>query len=473
MNGKQANTAYRPTLGACVLSVGTSAIAANLLPILFVPVMDRYGLPFSALGTLVVVFYLSELAVSLLFGRLPDRFGFRPLLMISSLATALAFLLLFASPKFFGGHMLAGLSASAVACGATAGFLEMMVNPVVTSLPFENKPRVLTLFHSSFAVCTVIAVAVTSIAVHFLPGEAWSFSALIWVPVPVAAFIFWCKVPIVQPAHDQAAAGSRVLFKSGRFYLSVFAMIAGVACETIISSGASAFIEKGLSVSKLTGDLLGPCMFSLAFGLGRFLYGMFGEKLNVHTLMVWGSFACLLLYLCAALVPVTVVSIAALALCGFAVSLLLPCTFATTSMRFPTAGVWLSAVLSGAGKSGAAGGPALFGFLGETFILPGLAPFAERVGITLPQLSLRIALLCCAVFPLASWALQIVIRRKERAYGLFRIAEPAAAFSATAEAACAADTAADGSAETDGKENPLPSSDGRTDGASPPSDTSG
>lgn len=402
----------RFTLTACVVSLSVSAIAANLLPVLFVPLMDIYGLKFGHLGLLVAVYFLSQAAVSLLGARLPDKFGARPLLLISSALTACGFLLLYLSPVIFKSGILPGLILSAAVYGASAGFLEMMLNPVINSLPFNDKHRAMSLFHSAFAAATVIAVAVTSVSVYFLPAGAWNYIPLFWCAVPLACVILWLKAPIIQPSADAAAEAPGKLLKNKFFYTALAAMLAAGASEIIISSGASAFIEKGLSVHKLLGDMMGPCMFALAFGLGRLLYGLFGRKIDIRSLMVWGSFACLLLYLSAALVPVTAVSVAALALCGFALSLLLPGMFALSPQKFPQSGVWLFAMLSAAHKAGGAGGSALFGFLGGAFDMPALASFADRLGLTSARLGLRLALLACAVFPLISLILQIILKKR-------------------------------------------------------------
>ncbi|MBR4109132.1 MAG: amino acid ABC transporter ATP-binding protein, partial [Oscillospiraceae bacterium] len=40
--------------------------------------------------------------------------------------------------------------------------------------------------------------------------------------------------------------------------------------------------EKALGLSKVMGDLLGPCLFAFTMGIGRTLYGLIGHKLNLR-----------------------------------------------------------------------------------------------------------------------------------------------------------------------------------------------
>ena len=45
-----------------------------------------------------------------------------------------------------------------------------------------------------------------------------------------------------------------------------------------MSQWSSLFAEKGLQVSKLMGDLLGPFLFAIFMAVGRTLYGFYGHK---------------------------------------------------------------------------------------------------------------------------------------------------------------------------------------------------
>ena len=45
-----------------------------------------------------------------------------------------------------------------------------------------------------------------------------------------------------------------------------------------MSQWSSYFAETGLKVSKMTGDLLGPCLFAILMGTGRMIFGFVGEK---------------------------------------------------------------------------------------------------------------------------------------------------------------------------------------------------
>ena len=59
----------------------------------------------------------------------------------------------------------------------------------------------------------------------------------------------------------------------------------GGAAELTMSQWSSFFAEQGIGVSKTVGDLLGPGLFALLMGAGRFAYGMWGQRLALEALL--------------------------------------------------------------------------------------------------------------------------------------------------------------------------------------------
>ena len=408
---------YKFTLLACTMSVWVFGTAINLVPILFVPLMNRYDLPFSYLGLLIGISFVAQMIVMLLFSKLPDKIGLRPVLLVTSLLIAVGFLLLFLAPIIFPpAYILVGLILAVVVYGTAGGFMGSMINPLVNALPLRNKPRFMSLFHCVYAAFMIVAISFTSLFVYLLPDASWNFVPLIWVFVPLLCFVFWIRAPIIKPAAAvKDSEGKTVLGKKKKtLILFLAAMTVAMASEAIIAKGASSYIELGLDVPKLIGDLLGPAMFALALGVGRLLYWFLGKKVNIKHFMIWGSVACFILYLVAALTPYAAVGVVAIVLIGFATSLLIPGMMAATGEKFAGAGVFIFVLLSMAGKIGAAGAPSLFSLLGGVFDAGWIASFADSVGMTTQQVGLRLALLICAVIPLICIILQVILARRSK-----------------------------------------------------------
>ena len=61
----------------------------------------------------------------------------------------------------------------------------------------------------------------------------------------------------------------------------ILLMICSGASEATMAQWASAFTESAIGVSKIVGDLAGPCLFAMFMGIARMLYGKFSEKLEL------------------------------------------------------------------------------------------------------------------------------------------------------------------------------------------------
>jgi len=437
------------TLAACIFSVFSFAISINLVPTLFVPLQVYYGMNFNALGIIVVVSFASQTIVLFAARKLPDKIGMRPMFLATGFLSFLGFVLLFLAPYMFRpSAMLVGIMIPAVVYGVGSGFVVTLVNTTINSMPFSNKGKTLSIFHALFALLILIAIVGTTLLIHFLTVANWQFLPLIWALIPLIGFILWIKAPVYQPKvekektvddvsaeelnsdqtqalsekettdlktasallsnNDSVKKGNRKLF----WLLLVSAMVA-MSSEAILAKGASSYIDAGLAVPKLLGDLLGPAMFAGGLGLGRLLYGLLGEGRSMRKFMVWGSFACFMLYLLAVFTPVPWLGVAAIALSGFAVSLLVPGVLAQAGTDFKHMGAKIFVIVATATKIGAAGAPALFGFLGDAFSVP-LTNLGYSLGLSPQAVALRAALLICAIFPLASFIIQLALKRNDK-----------------------------------------------------------
>ena len=142
-------------------------------------------------------------------------------------------------------------------------------------------------------------------------------------------------------------------------------MLSAGAAELTMSQWSSLFAEQGLGVSKVWGDLAGPCLFAVLMGIGRIAYGLWGEKVPLLPALVCCGTLATLCYLVATLSADPVLSLVGCAVCGLAVSLLWPGTFSLAAARFPLGGAAMFGVLAVFGDAGGAGGPWITGAVAE------------------------------------------------------------------------------------------------------------
>jgi MFS family permease len=90
--------------------------------------------------------------------------------------------------------------------------------------------------------------------------------------------------------------------------------------------------------------------------------------------------------------------------CGFtglATSMLWPGSLIVASDRFPTAGVFIYAIMAAGGDLGASVGPQLVGLITDASIeMPSLIALAEKLCLSPDQLGMKLGLLVGMLFPL-------------------------------------------------------------------------
>ena len=124
---------------------------------------------------------------------------------------------------------------------------------------------------------------------------------------------------------------------------------------------ASAYAESAIGLSKTMGDLTGPCLFAVAQGISRVLYGKYGDRIELTGFMLGSGVLCLACYLMASLSAVPMVGLIGCIVCGFSVGIMWPGTISISSRRMPYGGTAMFALLAMAGDLGGAFGPGIAG----------------------------------------------------------------------------------------------------------------
>ncbi len=404
--------AYRRTTLSCFVGIFVQAIITNLTAILFIPLMGLYDLHYGQLGILVGVNFTAQVSADLIFSGLIDKLGYRRIILPASL-TACAGLILFAlSPWLFPGREFTGFLLATIVFSFAAGLHEILLSPIIAAIPGNDKGPAMSLMHSFYAWGQVVTIIITTVLLFVLPYTAWPFIVLFWALIPLVDFLMFAGAPFPDLVAEHERQNMKDLLLKPFYLLALLAILSGAGAEIVMNQWASTLAEKALAMPKLTGDLLGMCLFALMIGLGRMLYGAYGSRISMYKVLIGGSFLATVLYLIVALSPVNSISLAACALCGLAVALLWPGTLVVCSERYPLAGAWMFAILAAAGDVGAAVAPWLTGRVVEISLkaqVTGL--FAEWLGIFKEQAAIRLGLLAATIFPLIAFFTHLALQR--------------------------------------------------------------
>ena len=401
---------YRHTMLACYGGYITQAIINNLAPLFFVIFQQDYGLSFEQVGRLILLNFATQLIVDLIAARYADRWGYRLSVVMAHAFAGGGLVLLSVLPRMMSPYI--GLSIAVVVYAIGGGLIEVLISPIVDSLPGDAKASAMSLLHSFYCWGQVLTVLVSTLLLMALGNAKWFVLPLLWAVIPFANLLFFTRVPLMPGVEEARRTPLRQLFRAPVFLLAMVLMVCAGASELAMSQWSSLFAEKGLGVPKMIGDLLGPCLFAVLMGIGRTLFGFFGERLDLRRALCGCAVLCICCYLVTALAPSPLVSLLSCAVCGFSVSLMWPGTFSLTSARYPTGGTAMFGILALMGDVGCSLGPWITGLVSDGVQkAPSLAAQAAASGLSPDQLGLKAGLLTAAIFPLLMVLATLVLGR--------------------------------------------------------------
>ncbi|MHC1693571.1 MAG: sugar MFS transporter [Sphaerochaetaceae bacterium] len=401
---------YKSTIRACYLGNFVGALVSNLSPLLFIILMDQYGLGFEQVGRLTLINFFTQIITDLVFSKPVDTYGVRPFISSAHLLATLGFVLFAFAPALFPNQPYLGFMIATVVFSCGGGLLELLLSAIIQAIPSEAKATAMSLLHSFYAWGFIVVVLGTSAMLAIFGRANWPIIVLLWSILPFVNFFNFLRVPLAPQVSEAQRTSTATLGRSPFFITVVLGIALGGAAEVSMSQWTSAYVEAALSLPKEVGDLIGLCMFAAFLGTGRALYGKFGKHVDVWKVMFWGSLLAAGCYVVAALSPWPLLSVAACSLCGLGTALLWPGSVVNAAKRFPLAGASLFALLAAGGDTGAAVGPWLLGFIADT------APAVFRTGFPLASLDsaeagLRCGMLFATLYPLSMMVCLLTMRR--------------------------------------------------------------
>lgn len=385
---------------ACYSVNMTMALVGNLSPVLFLTFRSLYGLTYSQLGSLVVINFLTQLVIDLIFSFFSHRFDI-PKTVKRIPVIAVAGLLIYAfSPLLFPEQVSLGLSIGTVIFSAAAGLGEVLISPVIAALPSRDPDREMSKLHSVYAWGTVAIIICSTLFLYFVGSHAWQWLALLFTLIPVISIFLFAGAEIPPMETPEKASGALRMLKSRGVMLFVAAIFLGGAAECTMAQWSSGYLEMAMGIPKIWGDLFGVALFSVMLGMGRTLYSKIGR--NIGKVLTFGAFGAMLCYLVAALTDVPQVGLAACAFTGFCTSMLWPGSLVAVSDRLPQGGVFIYAIMAAGGDLGASVAPQMLGIITDAVIAsPRAAALAQTMNLAPEQLGMKLGMLCGMLFPLA------------------------------------------------------------------------
>lgn len=406
---------YKKLKFACYATNVSMSAVANISPVLFIVFRSLYGISYSMLGLLVVVNFVTQLGIDLAFSFFSHRFNIEKAVKLTPALTVMGLLLYAAAPLLFPNNVYIGLLLGTLIFSASAGFVEVLISPVIAAIPSDNPDREMSKLHSVYAWGVVGVIILSTLFLLAFGGEAWQYLALLFALIPLTAFFLFLGTDFPAMKTPERASGALSMLKDRGVLFCVLMIFLGGAAECTMAQWSSGYIERALGIDKVWGDIFGVALFGMMLGLGRSLYAKYGK--HIGKVLFFGAVGATLCYATAALSGVAVIGLVACALTGLCTSMFWPGSLLVASDRYGDSGVFIFALMAAGGDFGASVGPQLVGLVADAVIAGEWATgFAANLGITAEQLGMKAGMLLGALFPLAAVFVYLrVMRAAKRA----------------------------------------------------------
>ncbi len=393
------NTNYKRLKLACYTASVSMSIVANLPPILLLSFRSLYNISYSMLGALILINFLTQLGMDLLFSFFSHRFNIAKTVKFTPILTCMGLNFYAFFPLLFPKAAFVGLLLGTLIFSASAGLVEVLNSPVLAAIPAKEPDREMSKLHSVYAWGCVFVVLIATLFLRLFGAKNWPFLSLFLMCVPLCSVFLFAKAEIPPLQTPKKTAGAIRFFKNKSLWLYVIAMFLGGSAECTMGQWASGYLEKAMGISKIWGDVFGVAFFSIMLGLGRSLYSKFGH--NIGRVLFFGSIGAALCYFIAAIATHPLWGLLACALTGFCAAMLWPGCLIAVANRFPEGGVLMYAIMAAGGDLGASLGPQLIGVITDVSMTSApLVTLAGRLSLLPEQLGMKIGMLVGMLFPL-------------------------------------------------------------------------
>ena len=391
---------FKRTKLACYTAYFTMSSIFSLPPLLFVTLHDMYGISYTLLGTLVLTNFCTQLAIDLIFSFFSKHFNIGKIVKIMPLVTSAGMFIYALSPFILPNHTYLGLLIGTVLFSVSAGLSEVLLSPMIASIPSDNPQKDMSFLHSLYAFGVVTIVIVSTVYLKIFGSENWMYLTMFLALLPITASVMFMLSPMPDMSGNSGQSNSKnkPYKKTLGLILCVGCIFFGSCAENAMSNWISSYTENALHIDKTVGDILGMAMFAVMLGAGRIAYSKYGKNINRVLLISMTFSACC--YVIAGLSPNAVIAFIACIITGLSVAMLWPGTLIMMEENLPGVGVAGYALMAAGGDLGASVSPQLLGIIIDKV---SVSPFASNLslstGLTAEQIGLKAGMLITAVFP--------------------------------------------------------------------------
>ncbi len=406
---------FKRTKYSCYFTYISMSSIFGLPPLLFMTFREMYGISYTLLGTLVLVNFLTQMSIDLVFTFFSKHFNIRKTIITMPLITSLGLIIYALIPALFPQYAYLGLIIGTFIFSVAAGLSEVLLSPLIASLPSDTPERDMSTLHSLYAYGLLSIILVSSLYFVIFGSHNWVYLTLFFASLPIISFVMFFVSPMPEINLSNPEAKGK---KKGRGVIMALLFVCiflGASAEISMTNWISGYIESALGISKTTGDILGMASFAILLGIGRTAYAKYGK--NIHRTLTLGMAGAAVCYLLCALSPNRIISVLACMLTGLFTSMLWPGTLILMEEKIPNPGVAAYALMATGGDAGGSIAPQLLGVIIDKVSVSNWAGEMSRaLNIGVEQIGMKTGMVVASVFPILGVMLLLYMKKsfKER-----------------------------------------------------------
>ncbi len=395
---------------ACYSTNVAMAVMANMPPVLFLTFNRMYGISFTQLGFLVMLSFTAQLFIDLAFSFYSHKFNIPIAVKITPLLTFISLLIYTLWPLFSPNTAYVGMLLGTLLFSVSGGLAEVLISPVIAAIPSENPDREMSKLHSIYAWGVVPVTIISTLYIALFGDENWHLLALALSAVPLTSFVLYLGTDLPKIETPEKVSGAINIMKNKWLWVCVLTIFFGGAAEVSMAQWSSGFLEQGLGLPKIWGDMFGVALFAVMLGLGRSLYAKIGK--NVTKVLLFGMIGAAICYLTVAFCNVAFVGVIAVALTGFCTSMLWPGSLIFAEGKITRGGVFIFAMMAAGGDLGASIVPQLIGITTDGVMsAEWIGSLSQALSMTPEQLGMKAGIMVAAIFCILAIPLYIYVHK--------------------------------------------------------------
>ena len=186
---------YKSTKYACYTGYVVQAVINNLAPLLFVIFSRRFEITLERLSVLITINFITQTIIDVASVKFVDKIGYRILSVLSQSVTFLGLASMAVLPIVLP-NPYTGIVISIILCAIGSGLTEVIISPIVESIPGEKKTSEMSLLHSFYCWGQVLTVIVTTLLIKVFGEKYWFIAPAFWAFIPLFNSINFSTVPL-------------------------------------------------------------------------------------------------------------------------------------------------------------------------------------------------------------------------------------------------------------------------------------